>query len=152
MLGSSRYRFAGRLMEFCTIERLDKSRDQVARVDLIRKFPFQRHYMTGALWLRRIALPMAARDANRSYLSDISLFRDRVLAGSKPAGDDRSLAHVATVSGKVEILFSHCLAPGNHEIRDCSDPTFMLVFTAGNICSLLLGSSTLARRKPVEKL
>lgn len=94
-------------MQFGGFENLDDGRGQVARIERIRNFPFHRHHVTGALRLGRLVLPMAAGDASRSYLSDVRLFRDWVLADSKPARDDRSPAQVATISAEMEILLFH---------------------------------------------
>ena len=63
--------------------------------------------MTDTRWLGRGALPVSARQADRSHLSNVGFFRYFVLANRKPAGDDWAGTGVTRVSGEVQVLFSH---------------------------------------------
>src|SRR5216684_5130591 len=65
--------------------------------------------MTDKCRLGYLVLPMAACQANRSYLADVSLFRYFVLTDRKRAGNNRGSAQITRVSGEVEVLFSHWL-------------------------------------------
>ena len=65
--------------------------------------------------LSHLALPMAARQANCSHLSDVGFFRDFIFAHSQPTGNNRTFAFVASVSREVEILFFHARYQ-----RDCA--------------------------------
>lgn len=53
-------RFAGFSMQFCEIERFHEGACQTRSLDCIRGRPLHRHQVTGARWLGRYTLPMAA--------------------------------------------------------------------------------------------
>ncbi len=63
--------------------------------------------MTGMRWLGRRTLAMAARQADRSYLSDVGLFRYFILANREGASNDWALTRLTPVNGEVKVLFSH---------------------------------------------
>src|ERR1051325_7693383 len=71
------------------------------------RFPIDRWKLMCNARLSHLALPMAARQANCSHLSDVGFFRDFIFAHSQPTGNNRTFALVASVSREVEKLFFH---------------------------------------------
>src|ERR1700678_951064 len=113
------------LMQFCEIERFPESASQARGLDCIRGRPFHRHQVTGARWLGRCTLPMAARETERSDLPDIGLFRYFVFAHTQRAGDDWAGASVTRVCGQVKVLFPHCGFLGDVELMCNARPLWL---------------------------
>ena len=104
-------------------------------VNEVRCFPLDGWKLTAITKLRYFALPMAAREANRSDLPDVSLSRDFILADRKRARNDRTIAPVTGVGGEMEVLFSHWCPPTRQGI-----PPDILAVEDRDICSILTGS------------
>jgi hypothetical protein len=94
-------------MQVCAIECFQESGCHTRGLDLIRRCPLDRQRMTNACWCSRRSLPMAAREANRSYLADVGFLRYHILANRKRARDDWAGACVTRVRGEVKIVFAH---------------------------------------------
>jgi hypothetical protein len=58
-------------------------------------------------WLLRLLLPMAARQAKRTYLPNVRFSRYFVLAYRKYTCNHRPIAFLAQVNGKVKALHFH---------------------------------------------
>lgn len=94
-------------MQVGTIECVYEGRGQVRCFDPVSRHPLERQHMTGSRWSGRRTLPMAARQADRSNLSNVGLFRYFILANREGASNDWALTRVTRVSGEVKVLFSH---------------------------------------------
>jgi hypothetical protein len=71
------------------------------------RFPLDWWKLTRNAKLSHFALPMAARQANCSYLPDVGLFRDFTFPHPQPTGNNRTFAFVTEACGEVKVLFSH---------------------------------------------
>jgi hypothetical protein len=90
------------------IECFHESVCQARSFDCIRRRPLHRQQVTGAALARSRTLPMAAREADRSQLPDIGLFRYFILTHTQRASDDWTGASVTWICGQVKVLFLHC--------------------------------------------
>jgi hypothetical protein len=133
-------------MQFCEIERFHEGACQARSLDCICGCPLHRHQVAGACWLGCCTLPMTARETDCPHLPDISFFRYFVLAYTQRSRDDWAGASITRVCGKVKVLLSHfvVLWPFTRSVAT-EIPSYILVFTEGNLCSLLLVSSIPAR-------
>jgi hypothetical protein len=94
----------------CTTEHFLKCGRKMRQVYEGCWLPFNRWKLTGNTRLGHFVLPMAARQANCSYLPDLSFFRYFILADGEPARDNRPSAGVTGISGQVKVLFSHLVS------------------------------------------
>jgi hypothetical protein len=99
-------------MQFCASECFHESVRQGRSLDCIRR-------------LGRCTLPMAAREADRSHLPDIGLFRYFILAYTQRTSDDGAVARVTRVCGEVKILFPHCGSLEDEELTHNARPSWL---------------------------
>jgi len=69
--------------------------------------PFNRRKVAGEICVARMALPMAAGQANLSYSAYISLFGNLILANGERSRDSRAITLFTGTNGKMKILLSH---------------------------------------------
>jgi hypothetical protein len=94
-------------MQRWPLEYFHESGGKFRSLDGSRRHPFDRQQVTDARRRGRHALPVAARQANRSHWTNIRFFRYFILANRKCARDDWSGALVTGVSGEMKVLFFH---------------------------------------------
>src|SRR5205823_12596959 len=89
------------------IKRLEVRAYQMFGVRSVRCVPLNWWKIARAARGRCLVLSMAARQANRSYVSDVSLSGYFILAHPGRARDNWSSAFVTRISGDVKVLSSH---------------------------------------------
>lgn len=93
---------------------------EVRWVDEFHEVPVDRRKLTKDASFLPFALPMSARQADRSYLPDIGLFRYFIFPYPERARHNRAFAFIAGVGQKMEKLFFHTALKGEHAIFDAS--------------------------------
>jgi hypothetical protein len=81
----------------------------------------------------RVALPMAARQADCTHLPDVSFFRYVIFTDRNCSGNDRATTLVTRVSGQVKILPSRGFPPA---VRDLPDRKPFMMGISGQFRSI----------------
>ena len=94
-------------MERHSIKSLHVGVGQMTDVYCADRIPANRRKMTDAGGFGWLVLPVAARQAKGSHLSDVRLSRYFIFTDRNRTGYDWTGAPVTRVGGEVKILFSH---------------------------------------------